>query len=422
MASTIVGTPQYLSPEMCDNKPYGKKSDIWALGCILYELCTLQKAFDLGHGGISGIILKIMRGVYAPIPASYSDDMKTLVGSMLTTDPARRPNVGDILNMPFVKQHLSSYIDWARNVPDAHPEILSASLGDGYRGQRGSKTGQGYAPNLARISPMRGYSSTGSGGSTGSQRQQLQQQASGAVVSPTAAGVSAESAAAAAAVAGLSARSKHGSGGSSSHGSMSVAEGSAASSGTASVSAAAAAAATGPAPSQRSGAVTPSPQQQQQHPMPDLATRSVPAGAPAGPAELPAKTVAGWTTSIQPKQSISSRDQHMGGSNSGSGSSLPPAGLQHPPGGSAGSNNSTFSTFPSQSGGTWAQQSGPDAATTSAKPGLTQEQMEGLRRLRGLKARLQVSNCWDTVGTAVRLGSTGWRGRPSADSDVQHML
>lgn len=90
MASTIVGTPQYLSPEMCDNKPYGKKSDVWALGCILYELCTLSKAFDIGSGGISGIILKIMRGTYEPLPAVYSGGMQALVGCMLQTKPSRR--------------------------------------------------------------------------------------------------------------------------------------------------------------------------------------------------------------------------------------------------------------------------------------------------------------------------------------------
>jgi len=42
----MVGTPYYLSPEVFQNKPYGYKSDIWAIGCILYELCTLKKAFD----------------------------------------------------------------------------------------------------------------------------------------------------------------------------------------------------------------------------------------------------------------------------------------------------------------------------------------------------------------------------------------
>ena len=42
----VVGTPCYISPEICEGKMYATKSDIWALGCILYELTTLQKAFE----------------------------------------------------------------------------------------------------------------------------------------------------------------------------------------------------------------------------------------------------------------------------------------------------------------------------------------------------------------------------------------
>ena len=46
VAKTAIGTPYYLSPEICEEKPYNKKSDIWALGCVLYELTTLRHAFD----------------------------------------------------------------------------------------------------------------------------------------------------------------------------------------------------------------------------------------------------------------------------------------------------------------------------------------------------------------------------------------
>lgn len=45
-AQTCVGTPYYLSPELCTGNPYNAKSDVWALGCVLYEMCTLKHPFD----------------------------------------------------------------------------------------------------------------------------------------------------------------------------------------------------------------------------------------------------------------------------------------------------------------------------------------------------------------------------------------
>ena len=61
-AKTMVGTPYYLSPEMCEEKPYNEKSDVWALGCVLYELCTLKYPFEANNQG--ALILKIIRGKY----------------------------------------------------------------------------------------------------------------------------------------------------------------------------------------------------------------------------------------------------------------------------------------------------------------------------------------------------------------------
>jgi NIMA (never in mitosis gene a)-related kinase len=59
-AHTMVGTPYYLSPEMCEEKPYNEKSDIWALGCVLYEMVNQRPPFEAMNQG--ALILKIIRG------------------------------------------------------------------------------------------------------------------------------------------------------------------------------------------------------------------------------------------------------------------------------------------------------------------------------------------------------------------------
>ncbi|EKX46902.1 hypothetical protein GUITHDRAFT_55421, partial [Guillardia theta CCMP2712] len=101
MAKTMIGTPYYLSPEICEDRPYNHKSDIWSLGCVLYELLTLRHAFEAKS--LSALILKIIRGKFSPVSSSYSREVRSLVDSMLQNSPAARPSIASILTLSFLK-------------------------------------------------------------------------------------------------------------------------------------------------------------------------------------------------------------------------------------------------------------------------------------------------------------------------------
>lgn len=94
-AQTMVGTPFYLSPEMCEEKPYNDKSDMWALGCILYEMCTFKHPFEAKNQG--ALIVKIIKGKYQPIPSMYSKELVLMVDQCLNKDHKQRPNASNLL-------------------------------------------------------------------------------------------------------------------------------------------------------------------------------------------------------------------------------------------------------------------------------------------------------------------------------------
>lgn len=57
--TTLTGTPFYFSPEVCREMPYDSKSDIWALGCLLYEMCCKTQPFkSKGYTGLKRMIKK----------------------------------------------------------------------------------------------------------------------------------------------------------------------------------------------------------------------------------------------------------------------------------------------------------------------------------------------------------------------------
>lgn len=122
---TICGTPYYFSPELCLNKPYNNKSDVWALGCILYEMATLNHAFD--GNNMKALVQKILKGVYPPVHPMYSANLSKLISAMLQIDPHKRPNVSQMIALPFIRDSLSSLQKEVQVARQDHRSVVSAA-------------------------------------------------------------------------------------------------------------------------------------------------------------------------------------------------------------------------------------------------------------------------------------------------------
>ncbi|XP_023152761.2 serine/threonine-protein kinase Nek2 [Amphiprion ocellaris] len=94
-AKTFVGTPYYMSPEQINRMSYNEKSDIWSLGCLLYELCALSPPFTAYNQ--RELAEKIREGKFRRIPYRYSEELNTLLNKMLNLKDYMRPSVESIL-------------------------------------------------------------------------------------------------------------------------------------------------------------------------------------------------------------------------------------------------------------------------------------------------------------------------------------
>ncbi|XP_066570747.1 NIMA-related kinase 12 isoform X2 [Amia ocellicauda] len=162
MASTCVGTPSYLSPELCQDVPYSSKSDIWALGCLLFEISALRPPFNANN--LLSLFYKIVKGEYSKVPDVYSEDLHNLIKVMLSLLPEDRPSASCILNVPYVQEHLGLFIKHQEteliryNLASRHATKGSAGSGGAPAAYRSKTAFGGHSKdienNRARSAPL----------------------------------------------------------------------------------------------------------------------------------------------------------------------------------------------------------------------------------------------------------------------------
>ncbi|BFG02452.1 serine/threonine-protein kinase Nek5 [Drosophila madeirensis] len=104
-AASFVGTPHYMSPELVKGRQYDRKSDVWAVGCLVYEMCALRPPFR--GRAFDQLSEKIAQGEFSRIPGVYSSDLQEIIAFMLAVDHEQRPGIEVIIRHPLVVRNIS---------------------------------------------------------------------------------------------------------------------------------------------------------------------------------------------------------------------------------------------------------------------------------------------------------------------------
>ena len=152
-ARTIVGTPYYLSPELCEDKPYNERSDIWALGVVLYEMMTGQHPFNAQNEG--ALIRKIMRGVYDTPPPHFSASLREILKLCLTFSPVQRPTSALLMNHAVIRTKAKELdIDLYATLPEASSSSSStAAAAAAAAANRENPSGNKYVQHPIQMRP-----------------------------------------------------------------------------------------------------------------------------------------------------------------------------------------------------------------------------------------------------------------------------
>ncbi|CDW72959.1 protein kinase domain containing protein [Stylonychia lemnae] len=104
---TQTGTPYYASPEVWKDEPYDQKSDIWSLGCVLYEMIALRPPFQAND--MNGLYKRVIRGQYQKLPKQYSAELANMVSLLLQVNPQNRPDSQKITQLSVFSKKFNEF-------------------------------------------------------------------------------------------------------------------------------------------------------------------------------------------------------------------------------------------------------------------------------------------------------------------------
>ena len=125
MGYTQTGTPYYASPEVWKDKPYDSKSDIWSLGCVIYEMCALNPPFRAQS--MDDLFKKVIRGYYPDISNRYSKDLSEILKLMIQIEVGARPSCDELLKMPIIKKRIEFFNNKNNLEKEIKDENISAN-------------------------------------------------------------------------------------------------------------------------------------------------------------------------------------------------------------------------------------------------------------------------------------------------------
>ena len=111
MGYTQTGTPYYASPEVWNDKPYDTKSDIWSMGCVLYEMTSLKPPFRAKN--MEGLYKKVIEGKIIRIPNKFTNDLFKIIQLLLQVKPEKRPSCSEILQNPIIIKRIEFFKSYA---------------------------------------------------------------------------------------------------------------------------------------------------------------------------------------------------------------------------------------------------------------------------------------------------------------------